>query len=161
MREKVNGKKRKMGEKKEEDYCGLDSCWKVKSIPHTDSMIVGSSCVSLLLLCGLCCTCVDSVAYPVCLCKPALVPEVVCYSSAAGRPWMMWLISMHFSHRLFSEPGALMLQHADVGKCPAAPVVEPVTLALVLQSPSAAACWWHAAAGAGAARALVFKDADF
>lgn len=38
------------------------------------------------------------------------------------------------------EPSALMFQHADVGKRPAAPVVVPVSLALPLQSPGAAAC---------------------
>lgn len=54
-----------------------------------------------------------------------------------------------FSTPFFLESGALMFQHADVGKRPAAPVV-PVSLALPLQSPSAAACRRHAAAGTGA-----------
>lgn len=53
-----------------------------------------------------------------------------------------------------------MFQHADVGKSPAAPVVVPVSLALPLQSPSAAARRRHAAAGTGAARAPVFEHAD-
>lgn len=58
------------------------------------------------------------------------------------------------------EPGALMFQHADVGKCPAAPVVVPVSLALPLQSSGAAARRRHAAAGTGADRAPVFEQAD-
>lgn len=61
------------------------------------------------------------------------------------------------------EPGALMFQHADVGKSPAGPVVVvvvPVSLALALQSPSAAARRRHAAAGAGADRAAVLEHAD-
>lgn len=45
-----------------------------------------------------------------------------------------------FFSLLVLEPGALMFQHADVGKRPAAPVVVPVRLALPLQSPGAAAC---------------------
>lgn len=53
-----------------------------------------------------------------------------------------------------------MFQHADVGERPAAPVVVPVSLVLALQSPGAAARQRHAAAGAGADRALVFKHAD-
>lgn len=40
---------------------------------------------------------------------------------------------------LVLEPGALMFQHADVGKSPAAPVVVPVSLVLALQSSSTAA----------------------
>lgn len=62
------------------------------------------------------------------------------------------------------EPGALMFQHADVGKSPAGPVVVvvvvPVSLALALQSPSAAPRRRHAAAGAGADRAAVLEHAD-
>lgn len=65
-----------------------------------------------------------------------------------------------FFSLLVLEPGALMFQHADVGKRSAAPVVVPVSLALSLQSPGAA-CWRHAAARTGAARAPVFKDTDF
>lgn len=53
-----------------------------------------------------------------------------------------------------------MFQHADVGKSPAGPVVVPVSLVLPLQSPSAAAHRWHAAAGAGADRAAVLEHAD-
>lgn len=53
-----------------------------------------------------------------------------------------------------------MFQHADVGKRRAAPVVVPVSLVLPLQSPSATACQRHAAAGAGADGALVFKHTD-
>lgn len=53
-----------------------------------------------------------------------------------------------------------MFQHADVGKCPAAPVVVPVSLVLPLQSPSAAPCQRQAAAGTGADGALVFKHTD-
>lgn len=53
-----------------------------------------------------------------------------------------------------------MFQHADVGKCPAAPVVVPVSLALPLQSSGAAARRRHAAAGTGADRAPVFEHAD-
>lgn len=53
-----------------------------------------------------------------------------------------------------------MFQHADVGKCPAAPVVVPVSLVLPLQSPGAAACQGHAAAGTGADGTLVFKHTD-
>lgn len=60
---------------------------------------------------------------------------------------------------LVLEPGALMFQHADVGKRPAAPVVEPVSLALPLQS-SSAACRRHGAARTGAARAPVLKHTD-
>lgn len=52
-----------------------------------------------------------------------------------------------------------MFQHADVGECPAAAVVVPVSLALPLQSPSSAA-WWHAAARTGATWALILKHAD-
>lgn len=52
-----------------------------------------------------------------------------------------------------------MFQHADVGERAAAPVVVPISLALPLQSPSAARRR-HAAAGAGAIRASVFEDAD-
>lgn len=63
------------------------------------------------------------------------------------------------------EPGALMFQHAEVGKSPAGPVVVvvvvvPVSLALALQSPSAAARRRHAAAGARADRAAVLEHAD-
>lgn len=64
-----------------------------------------------------------------------------------------------FFFPLVLEPGALMFQHADVGKCAAAPVVVSVSLVLPLQSPSAAARR-HGAAGTGAARAPVFKHAD-
>lgn len=64
-----------------------------------------------------------------------------------------------FFSPLVLKPGALMFQHADVGKCSAAPVVVSVCLVLPLQSPSTAA-WWHAAAGTGAARASVFKHTD-
>lgn len=54
-----------------------------------------------------------------------------------------------------------MFQHADVGKRPTALVVVPVSLALPLQSLSAAAaCWRRAAAGTGAARAPVLKNTD-
>lgn len=67
------------------------------------------------------------------------------------------LLAFFFFSALVLEPGALMFQHADVGKRPAAPVVVPVSLALPLQSPSAAARRRHAAAGTGAARAPVFK----
>ena len=42
--------------------------------------------------------------------------------------------------QLVLEPSALMFQHADVGERAAAPVVVPVSLALPLQSPGAAAC---------------------
>lgn len=69
------------------------------------------------------------------------------------------LLAFFFFSALVLEPGALMFQHADVGKRPAAPVVVPVSLALPLQSPSAAARRRHAAAGTGAARAPVFKHA--
>lgn len=65
-----------------------------------------------------------------------------------------------FFSLLVLEPGALMFQHADVGKRSAAPVVVPVSLALALQS-SGAACRRHTAAGTGAAGAPVFKDTDF
>lgn len=55
-----------------------------------------------------------------------------------------------FFSPLFLKPCALMFQHADVGKRPAAPVVVPISLALPLQSPSTAACRRHAAARTGA-----------
>lgn len=70
----------------------------------------------------------------------------------------------HLVRRRSLEPGALMFQHADVGKSPAGPVVVvvvvPVSLALALQSPSAAPRRRHAAAGAGADRAAVLEHAD-
>lgn len=119
----------------------------------TDTLDVGLY-MCLQPMCGLCCTCVYSVAYPVCLCKPAPVLE-------GGRESVNAVHHLlAFFSPLFLEPGALMFQHADVGKRPAAPVVVPVSLALPLQSPSAAARRRHAAAGTGAARAPVFKHAD-
>lgn len=58
------------------------------------------------------------------------------------------------------KPCALVFQHAYVGMRPAAPVVVPVGLVLLLQSPSAAARQGHAAAETGADRALVLENTD-
>lgn len=51
--------------KRKDDYFGSDSCWRVKDIPSQTPWMLA-------------CTCVGSVAYPVCLCEPVPVLEVVC-----------------------------------------------------------------------------------
>lgn len=110
-------------------------------------------------MCGFCCTCVYSVAFPLCSCNPAPRSRGGTSSSLSEGEWERRGSPPCLLPPLL-EPGALMFQHADVGKCPAAPVVVPVSLALPLQSSGAAARWRHAAAGTGADRGPVFEHAD-
>lgn len=141
--------------KRNDDYFGSDSCWRVKDIPsQTPRMLactrVGSVALVFILL-RIQCVCVSQSLFLRWYVEGPSRGECEC----CGSPPRL------FFSALVLEPGALMFQHADVGKRPAAPVVVPVSLALPLQSPSAAACRRHAAAGTGAARAPVFKHADF
>lgn len=136
------------------DYFGLDSSWRVMNI-HSQILWTYAYCLN-----------VGSVAFVFIL----LHIQCVWVSQLLFSRWYFVGSSkesvnavdhlLAFLSTFVLEPGALMFQHADVGKSPAAPVVVPVSLVLSLQSPSAASCWWHAAAGAGASRAPVLKHTD-
>lgn len=126
-----------------------------KDIPLTDTGLY--TCPTPM--CGFCCTCVYSVTFPLRSCNPAPCSRGGTSESLGEGEWERRGSPPCLLPPLL-EPGALMFQHADVGKCPAAPVVVPVSLALPLQSSGAAARRRHAAAGTGAGRAPVFEHAD-